>query len=106
MPMLTYGFGVMDVKKEALEIVMSFHHRSVKVVQGLPGRAVNFGSLVTIGWKPIDMFTDQLRLMFLWRILLSNIYKTLLIRRLFYQVQNFNKQACGPVRNVLDIYIK
>jgi len=47
--------------------------------------------------------------MFLWRLLLlplSNIYKTVLIRRLLGHVENFNAKACGPIKNALDTCVK
>ena len=108
-PKLVYGFEVMDVKGPALDTIESFHCKAAKFLQGLPDQAVNIGSFVTIGWKPLEFHIDYVRLMFLWRILMlpmSNIYKTVLVRRIIHCVEQFNDKRCGPVKNILDTCIK
>ena len=45
----------------------------------------------------------------MWRILLlpmQYIYKTILVRRFLYLVDNYTKNALGPTKNVLDICTK
>ena len=62
-----------------------------------------------MGWKPLAFHIDFLRLMFMWRILLlpmSNIYKTILIRRFLHKVYHYTGSRCGPAKNMLDICIK
>ena len=108
-PKLTYGFEIMDVKGACLENVSQFHHQAAKIVQGLPDQAVNIGSLATLGWQPIDLHIDMLRLMFLWRISLlpmTNIYKTVFVRRILSHIENCTNTACGPVKNILTVCIK
>ena len=72
----------MDIHGGSLDLLESFHFKAAKIVQGLSDQAVNVGSLITVGWKPIDLHIDHLRLMFLWRLLLllmTNVYKTVMI---------------------------
>ena len=108
-PKLTYGFEVMDIKDTILDNVETFHLQAAKITQSLPEQAVNIGSICTVGWQPIDLYIDVIRLLFMWRMLLlpmSNIYKSVLVRRMFYHIDNFNVKACGPVKRFLDTCVK
>ncbi len=108
-PKLTYGIEVMNVSSTCVDALESFHQKSAKYIQGLPDQANNIGSLVTVGWKPLEFYLDFLRLTFLWRILMLpmvNVYKVVLLRRILHLVNCFNPKACGPVKTILDTCIK
>ena len=50
-----------------------------------------------------------MKLLYLWRVLLlpmSNIYKTVLVKRFMHHIVNSNACACGPVKSVINACIK
>ena len=86
MPKLCYGAELMEIIKQSLYEMETFHCQSAKLIQGLPTQSSNSGSIFTIGWHSIEATVDIMRLMFLWRVLsmsMSNIYKVIMLRRIF-----------------------
>ena len=82
--------------------------QNAKIFQGLPKHTCNVGSLMTIGWYPIECHIDILRLCFLWRIMvlpISSIYKLLLIRQLAWFIQN-NTLNHGPMSTMFSTSMK
>ena len=105
---LCYGSEVMSISHNTMNALESFNAKNAKIFQGLPKHTCNVGSLMTIGWYPIECHTDILRLCFLWRIMvlpISSIYKLLLIRQLAWFIQN-NTLNHGPMSTMFSTSMK
>ena len=85
-PKIVYGAEVLDLSNKSIDRLESTHSSAAKQIQGLPPRTANIGSITALGWSPIQMRIDAMRMLFLWKILLlpcNNIYKKVLLIRLF-----------------------
>jgi len=105
---LCYGNEIMTISHKTMNALESFHAKNAKLFQGLPKNACNAGSLITIGWYPIECHIDILRLCFLWRIMvlpISSLYKLLLIRQLALFIQN-KALNHGPMSTMFSTSIK
>ena len=104
MPKLCYGLEVMNVSDKGMDVLEKFHNSMSKQHQGLPQQCSNLGSTSNLGWKPIEIHMDLLRLLFLWRLLLlpmTCIYKVILLKR-FEFISHSRYVHSGPTWQFVD----
>ena len=93
---------IMKLDELCYDETESFNAKNAKMYQGLPQNASNVGSVWCIGWTPVRIQIDMLRLMFMWRVLLLSAqctYKIIMIRRMI-QLQE-GGHGSGPVWNMM-----
>ncbi len=106
-PKLCYGAEVMDIGRESLDLMESYHSTCAKQFIGVPIQCSNPGSVGTIGWKSIEATIDIMRMLFLWKILLLDtlsIYKRVILRRFFKIVHKGHGK--GPTNNAIGTFKK
>ena len=68
-PRLIYGAELWTKSKRAIESLNGFHLRALKIIQGLPDRTANAGTLALVGALPITAKIHQARLSLLWNVI-------------------------------------
>ena len=99
-PKLMYGAEVMNIPKQAMSVMESFHGEAAKMIQGLPDQASNDGAIGCLGWMPLEAYLDMIRLNYFMHLIMlpiENIYKQILIRRYCIHVYCVSRKHLGPL---------
>ena len=112
-PKMCYSCEVMTMRTESRNVLENAHWDMAKRIQGIPKSTPNPCVLPQIKWTNINGYMDMLKLVFLWRIIVSNmasIYKKVIIHRLLslYDVneiiENSPVSSCLYVMRKYDLY--
>ena len=108
-PKVAYGVEALQLSSKSLRKMEQTHSAVAKQIQGLPTRTANAGCLATLGWLSLGSYTDIIRMLFIWRILLlpaSNIYRRVLLVRLCQHLYVPDGCHHGPTQWAIIVFKK
>jgi hypothetical protein len=99
-PKLTYGLEIMNISRNAIAMLDTFHADIAKSLQCLPQQTCNIGAVCSMGWMSIKAHMDIKRLIFMWQVARldsSSIYKKVFICRFVCHIYGESGKHCGPL---------